>query len=189
MQQQDIIAHPPAGKHVATLGGGCFWCVEAVFDELKGVERVESGYAGGKVKHPTYREVCSGLTGHAEVTKITFDPQVISFKEILEVFFTVHDPTTLNRQGADVGTPYRSVIFYHDDEQKKIAEQVIREITAAKLWDNPIVTEVKPFTAFYKAEGYHQDYYVNNPAQPYCQVVIAPKVLKFRKKFKAKLRE
>ncbi len=171
-----------------TLGGGCFWCVEAVFDELKGVEKVESGYSGGTVANPTYRDVCTGTTGHAEVTQITFDQQVVSFKEILQIFFTVHDPTTLNRQGADVGTQYRSVIFYHNDEQKRIAEEVIREITAEKLWDNPIVTQVVPFKAFYKAEGYHQDYFVNNPGQPYCQVVIAPKVAKFRKKFTERLK-
>ncbi|MBI5035689.1 MAG: peptide-methionine (S)-S-oxide reductase MsrA [Chloroflexi bacterium] len=171
-----------------TLGGGCFWCIEAVFDELQGVEKVESGYAGGTVANPTYRDVCTGTTGHAEVTQITFDPQVVSFKELLEIFFTVHDPTTLNRQGADVGTQYRSVIFYHNEDQKRIAEEVIREITAAKLWDNPIVTQVLPFKDYFKAEGYHQDYFVNNPGQPYCQVVIAPKVVKFRKKFKEKLK-
>lgn len=173
---------------MATLGGGCYWCIEAVFDELQGVEQVVSGFSGGKTINPTYREVCSGTTGHAEVTQISFDPQVISFKELLEIFFTVHDPTTLNRQGADVGTQYRSAIFYHDETQKQIAEQVIKEITAAKLWDKPIVTEVTPFQAFYPAEGYHQDYFVNNPGQPYCQVVIAPKVVKFRKKFKEKLK-
>ncbi len=189
MQHQDTIERQPNSFQIATLGGGCFWCLEAVYDELKGVDKVESGYAGGTVKNPTYRDVCAGTTGHAEVTQITFDPKVISFKELLEIFFTVHDPTTLNRQGADVGTQYRSVIFYHDEEQKKIAERVIAEINAAKIWERPIVTEVSPFTAFYKAEGYHQDYYVNNPGQPYCQVVIAPKVVKFRKQFKAKLKE
>jgi peptide-methionine (S)-S-oxide reductase len=173
---------------LATLGGGCFWCIEAVFVELKGVAKVESGYAGGTVKNPTYRDVCSGLTGHAEVTQITFDPSVVSFKEILQVFFTVHDPTTLNRQGADVGTQYRSVIFYHDEEQKEMARQVIAEINAAKIWSNPIVTEVAPYTEFYKAEGYHQNYYANNPGQPYCQVVIAPKVVKFRKQFRNRLK-
>jgi peptide-methionine (S)-S-oxide reductase len=173
---------------LATLGGGCFWCIEAVFVELKGVAKVESGYAGGTVKNPTYRDVCSGLTGHAEVTQITFDPSVVSFKEILQVFFTVHDPTTLNRQGADVGTQYRSVILYHDEEQKEMARQVIAEINAAKIWSNPIVTEVAPYTEFYKAEGYHQNYYANNPGQPYCQVVIAPKVVKFRKQFRNRLK-
>jgi len=189
MQHPDTVAHRPNDFQIATLGGGCFWCVEAVYDELKGVDKVESGYAGGRVKNPTYRDVCAGTTGHAEVAQITFNPKVISFKELLEIFFTVHDPTALNRQGADVGTQYRSVIFYHDEEQKKTATQVIAEINAAKIWERPIVTEVAPFTAFYKAEGYHQDYYVNNPGQPYCQVVIAPKVVKFRKQFKAKLKE
>ena len=188
MQTQDIVARSKPEFQIATLGGGCFWCIEAVFVELKGVEKVESGYAGGTIKNPTYREVCSGLTGHAEVTQITFDPRVILFKEILQVFFTVHDPTTLNRQGADTGTQYRSVIFYHDDEQKRIAMHVIAEINAAKIWDNPIVTEVTPFAAFYKAEGYHQNYYANNPGQPYCQVVIAPKVVKFRKQFRDRLK-
>jgi peptide-methionine (S)-S-oxide reductase len=145
------------GKEVATLGGGCFWCVEAVFDDLKGVESVESGYSGGSVANPSYRDVCNGTTGHAEVIQIVFDPKVISFKEILEVFFTVHDPTTLNRQGADAGTQYRSVIFYHSPEQKAAADQVIKE-TASKIWDDPIVTEVSPFKQFYVAEDYHQEY-------------------------------
>lgn len=172
----------------ATLGGGCFWCTEAVFRELRGVQSVKSGYSGGKVANPTYQQVCSGTTGHAEVAQITFDPQVISFQEILQVFFTVHDPTTLNRQGADVGTQYRSAIFYHAEEQRRIAEETIKEINAEKIWDAPIVTEVTPFAAFFKAEGYHQEYYVNNPGQPYCQVVIAPKVVKFRNKFKEKLK-
>ena len=143
---------------LATLGGGCFWCTEAVFDELNGVISVESGYSGGTVANPTYRQVCTGTTGHAEVAQITFDPKAISYKEILELFFTVHDPTTLNRQGADVGTQYRSMIFFHDAEQQAIAEQVIKEITAAKIWDAPIVTELAPFKAFYKAEDYHQEY-------------------------------
>ncbi len=177
------------GKQVATLGGGCFWCTEAVFDELKGVERVESGYAGGTVPNPTYRQVCTGTTGHAEVVQITFDPKVISFKQLLEVFFTVHDPTTLNRQGADVGTQYRSVIFYHDDEQKHIAEQVIREIEAAKIWDAPIVTELAPAKEFYTAEDYHQEYFQTNPNQPYCRVVIAPKVAKFRAHYREQLKK
>lgn len=188
MQTQDIVGRPAKQLQLATLGGGCFWCVEAVFVELKGVEKVESGYAGGKVKNPTYRDVCTGTTGHAEVTQITFDANVISFKEILQVFFTAHDPTTLNRQGADVGTQYRSVIFYHDEEQKRIAEQVIAETNAAKIWDRPIVTGVAPYTEFYKAESYHQNYYANNPGQPYCQVVIAPKVVKFRKQFRDRLK-
>lgn len=188
MHTQDIARRPPKQLQLATLGGGCFWCIEAVFVELKGVEKVESGYAGGAVKNPTYRDVCTGKTGHAEVTQITFDSSVVSFQEILQVFFTIHDPTTLNRQGADVGTQYRSVIFYHDDEQKKIAHQAIAEMNAAKIWDNPIVTEIAPYTEFYKAEGYHQNYYANNPGQPYCQVVIAPKVVKFRKQFRDRLK-
>jgi peptide-methionine (S)-S-oxide reductase len=173
---------------IATLAGGCFWCLEAVFDELRGVEKVESGYAGGHTINPTYREVCSGRTGHAEVTQITFDPQVISFEELLQVFFTIHDPTTLNRQGADVGTQYRSAIFYHTLEQKEIAERVIAEMTAARIWDDPIVTEVTPLSEFYPAEEYHRDYYQRNPAQPYCQMVIAPKVAKVRKRFLDKLK-
>ena len=175
-------------KEIATLAGGCFWCLEAVFDELQGVEKVESGYAGGRVKNPTYREVCTGTTGHAEVVQITFDPQVITFKDLLKVFFTIHDPTTLNRQGVDVGTQYRSAIYYHSPEQKAIAEEVIAEMTAAKLWDDPIVTEVTPLAEFYPAEEYHRDYYQRNPAQPYCQMVIAPKVAKSRKKFLDKLK-
>ncbi len=170
-------------REIATLGGGCFWCLEAVYQQLRGVEKVESGYAGGHVRNPSYREVCNGTTGHAEVVQITFDPQEVSFKEILEVFFTIHDPTTLNRQGADVGTQYRSAIFYHDDEQKAIAEAVIREVGGAGLWSNPIVTQVASVETFYKAEEYHQDYYNQNDNQPYCQVVIAPKVAKFRKKY------
>jgi peptide-methionine (S)-S-oxide reductase len=173
---------------VATLGGGCFWCLEAVYEELRGVEKVESGYSGGTVPDPTYRQVCTGTTGHAEVVQVTFDPEVVSFEEILEVFFTIHDPTTLNRQGADVGTQYRSAIFYHDEEQRRVAEEVIAELEARHLWDNPIVTEVTPFDAFYRAEDYHQEYYRNNPEQPYCQVVIAPKVAKFRSKYLAKLK-
>lgn len=175
-------------REVATLGGGCFWCLEAVFDELKGVEQVESGYSGGTVPNPSYEAVCAEITGHAEVVQITFDPQVISFKEILEVFFAVHDPTTLNRQGADVGTQYRSAIFYHTPEQQAIAEQVIQQLTAARLWRAPIVTEVTPFTAFYRAENYHQEFFQRNPGQLYCQFVIAPKVAKLRKEFLAKLK-
>jgi peptide-methionine (S)-S-oxide reductase len=167
----------------ATLAGGCFWCLEAVFDELKGVVSVESGYAGGSKSSPTYREVCTGMTGHAEVVQVTFDPQVISYKDILNVFFAVHDPTTLNRQGADVGTQYRSAIFYHDGEQKRIAEELIEDLNSQKIWDNPIVTEVTKFDKFYMAEDYHQEYFANNPNQPYCQAVVAPKVMKFRKRF------
>jgi peptide-methionine (S)-S-oxide reductase len=175
-------------KEVATLGGGCFWCLEAVYDELKGVESVESGYAGGHVRNPSYREVCGGRTGHAEVVQITFDPQVVSFKQILQVFFTTHDPTTLNRQGADVGPQYRSAIFYHSPEQKATAEEVIQELTAAKIWANPIVTEVTPISNYSVAEDYHQEYFANNAYQPYCQVVVAPKVAKFRKQFLEQLK-
>src|SRR4029079_18613745 len=152
---------------VATLAGGCFWCLEAVYDQLKGVEHVESGYAGGHVRNPTYRQVCNGDTGHAEVVQLTFDPQIISFKELLDVFFTIHDPTTLNRQGADVGTQYRSAIFYHSPEQQATAKQVIEDLDAAKVWGAPIVTEVVPFQIFYKAEDYHQGYFRGNPTQGY----------------------
>lgn len=175
-------------REVATLAGGCFWCLEAVFDDLRGVEAVESGYAGGEVQNPTYRQVCAGQTGHAEVVQITFDPQVVSFRELLEVFFTIHDPTTLNRQGADIGTQYRSAIFYHSDEQKEIAKQTIAELNAQGIWDAPIVTEVVPLTKFYVAEDYHQEYYAQNAGQPYCQMVVAPKVAKFRQKFLTKLK-
>ncbi|MGB8981387.1 MAG: peptide-methionine (S)-S-oxide reductase MsrA [Anaerolineales bacterium] len=167
----------------ATLAGGCFWCLEAVYDELRGVHSVESGYAGGHADNPTYRDVCSGNTGHAEVVQIRFDPGVISYRDLLNVFFTIHDPTTLNRQGGDVGTQYRSAIFYHDDEQKKVAEEIMQNLNAQKLWDKPIVTEVTKFDKFYVAEDYHQEYFANNPNQPYCQVVVAPKVGKFRKHF------
>jgi peptide-methionine (S)-S-oxide reductase len=174
---------------IATLAGGCFWCLEAVFDELKGVESVESGYSGGHVQKPSYAQVCNGDTGHAEVVQITFDPQLLSLKDLLTVFFTVHDPTTLNRQGNDVGTQYRSAIFYHNEEQKKIAEAVIQEISAEKIWDDPIVTEVRPFDQFYVAEDYHQEYYKNNSFQPYCRIVIAPKVAKIRRKFAERLKK
>jgi peptide-methionine (S)-S-oxide reductase len=177
------------GKAVATLAGGCFWCLEAVYDQLRGVEDVVSGYSGGRVRNPSYREVCTGTTGHAEVVQVTFDPTVISFREILEVFFTIHDPTTLNRQGADVGTQYRSAIFCHSPEQKLTAEQIIREIDAAKIWPAPIVTELAPFGAFYPAEDYHQEYFARNPTQGYCTVVIAPKVAKFRKQYLSRLRK
>ena len=172
----------------ATLGAGCFWCVEAVFQNLKGVERVVSGYAGGHVDHPTYQQVCTGMTGHAEVAQITFDPAVISYAELLDVFWRTHDPTTLNRQGADAGEQYRSVIFYHNNEQKVIAEKSKRDIAAAGLWPNPIVTEIVPLTGFYEAETYHQDYFRQNPYQPYCLAVINPKVTKFKKEFKEKLK-
>lgn len=173
----------------ATLGAGCFWCVEAVFDDLKGVEDVVSGYTGGSTKNPTYREVCSGETGHAEVIQVKFDPQEVSFGDILRVFFTVHDPTTLNRQGGDVGTQYRSAIFYHSPEQKQTAHEVIEEITAEGLYDNPIVTEVVEGSEFYSAEDYHQEYFANNPTQPYCAAVVAPKVRKFREKFADRLKK
>lgn len=177
----------PAGEETVTLGGGCFWCLEAVFTELKGVRSVESGYSGGKVAQPSYEDVCTGTTGHAEVVRITFDPRVISLHDLLTVFFTVHDPTTLNRQGSDVGTQYRSVIFYQDDAQKAVAQTVLKEVSAEKVWDRPLVTQLAPFEAFYKADGYHQDYYESNPNQPYCRIVIEPKVRKFRETFKDRL--
>jgi peptide-methionine (S)-S-oxide reductase len=167
----------------ATLAGGCFWCLEAVFDALNGIFSVESGYSGGHVANPTYRQVCSEVTGHAEAVQLTFDPAVISFEDILNVFFAIHDPTTLNRQGNDVGTSYRSAIFYHSDEQKAAAQKVIRGLTAQKLWSDLIVTEVTKFDKFYIAEDYHQEYFANNADQPYCRVVVAPKVAKFRKQF------
>ncbi len=173
---------------VATLGGGCFWCMEAVFSELEGVEKVESGYSGGATAHPTYEQVSTGTTGHAEVVQINFDPKVISFEEILEIFFAMHDPTTLNRQGSDVGTQYRSVIFYHNDEQKATAEQVIKKIAEAKIWDAPIVTQIEPFKAFYKAEDYHKDYFKKHPRQPYCRLVITPKIAKLREHYHKKLK-
>jgi len=176
-------------KEIATLAGGCFWCLEAVFEQLNGVEKVESGYSGGTVANPSYSQVSRGTTGHAEVVQLTFDPQVITFKEILEVFFTIHDPTTLNRQGADVGPQYRSAIFYHDQEQKALAEQATQDISTAQIWDAPIVTEVAPFTVFYRAEDYHQEYFRRNGGQPYCRVIIAPKVAKFRKVYLAKLKK
>lgn len=174
---------------LATLAGGCFWCMEAVFDDLNGVIAVESGYTGGHIANPTYRQVCSEVTGHAEAVQISFDPEMISYRDILNIFFSVHDPTTLNRQGNDVGTSYRSAIFYHSDEQKAIAEDVIRELTEQKLWSDPIVTEVTPFDKFYIAEDYHQEYFANNPDQPYCRVVVAPKVAKFRKHFYDRLKK
>jgi peptide-methionine (S)-S-oxide reductase len=175
-------------KELATLAGGCFWCLEAIYKELRGVERVVSGYAGGHVERPNYREVCEGTTGHAEVVQITFDPSLVSYKELLEVFFTIHDPTTLNRQGADVGTQYRSAVFYHTPEQRETAGQTIAEMEAARVWDSPIVTEVVPLDRFYPAEGYHQDYFEKNPSQPYCRAVVEPKVSKFRKLFLDRLK-
>lgn len=174
---------------LATLGAGCFWCVEAIYQRLEGVEKVESGYSGGLVKNPTYEAVCSGRTGHAEVIQVTFDPAKLSYKELLEVFFLTHDPTTLNKQGGDVGTQYRSVIFYHSDEQKKIAEKVKQETDAAKIWDDPTVTEIASFADFYKAENYHQNYYNQNSYQPYCMMVINPKLSKFKKEFGNKLKK
>jgi peptide-methionine (S)-S-oxide reductase len=177
-----------SSKELATLGGGCFWCLEAVFEGLRGVERVVSGYAGGNVADPSYQQVCTGTTGHAEVVQVTFDPAVITFRDVLEVFFGTHDPTTLNRQGMDVGAQYRSVIFYHSPEQQQVAEQTIAELSAAGIWDRPIVTPVVPFEQFYPAEAYHQGYFRNNPGQGYCQAVVAPKVAKFRKQFAAKLK-
>lgn len=178
----------PTQTQTATLAGGCFWCLEAVFVDLQGVEKVVSGYAGGSVANPSYQAVCTGTTGHAEVVQLTFDPQQISYKEILELFFAIHDPTTLNRQGADVGTQYRSAIFYHDDSQRLIAKQVIKQLEEARIWMNPIVTEVTPLDTFYEAEEYHQDYFKRNGEQPYCQVVIAPKVAKFRKENLSRLK-
>jgi peptide-methionine (S)-S-oxide reductase len=172
----------------ATLGGGCFWCVEAVFEEVKGVLAVESGYTGGKTENPTYKDICTGTTGHAEVCQIRFEPSVITFKDILEVFFKTHDPTTLNRQGNDKGTQYRSVIYYHSKEQKELAEKIKKELNEAGAFKDPIVTEISPLGKYYKAEDYHQDYYKNNPGQGYCAFVIAPKMDKFRKVFKDKLK-
>ncbi len=173
----------------ATLAGGCFWCLEAVFDELRGVESVESGYSGGSVANPSYHDVCTGRTGHAEATQIKFDPAVISYRDLLNVFFAVHDPTTLNRQGNDVGTQYRSAIFYHNEAQKAEAEQLIGELNAQHIWDKPIVTEVAKFDKFYAAEDYHQEYFAKNPYQPYCVAVVAPKVSKFRKHFIDRLKK
>lgn len=167
----------------ATLAGGCFWCLEAVFDEIKGVHSVESGYAGGHMDNPSYRAVCNGDTGHAEVVQIHFDPAIVSYRDLLNVFFAIHDPTTMNRQGADVGTQYRSAIFYHDDEQKSVAENLIKELNSQKIWDHPIITEVTKLDKFYMAEDYHQEYFARNPFQPYCMAVVAPKVSKFRKHF------
>ena len=175
-------------SEIATLAGGCFWCLEAVFDELQGVESVESGYMGGKTPKPTYDDVCGGGTGHAEVVRVTFDPAVLPYEELLGVFFSIHDPTTLNRQGNDVGTQYRSVIFCQTPEQRATAEALVDELSAADLWDEPIVTEIEDATPFYEAERYHQEYFARNPRQPYCNVVVAPKVAKFRKNFTERLK-
>lgn len=176
-------------KEIATLGGGCFWCLEAVFEQLNGVERVESGYAGGSVANPTYQQVCGGGTGHAEVVQITFDPAVLPFGELLDVFFAIHDPTTLNRQGTDAGTQYRSAIFYHSTEQKRLAEVKIAELNAAGDWGAPFVTQVTPFETFYRAEDYHLGYFRQNPEQGYCRAVVAPKLAKFRAHFAEKLKK
>jgi len=176
-------------KEIATLGGGCFWCLEAVFEEMAGVKRVVSGYAGGSVRNPTYDQVCTGTTGHAEVVQIEFDPRVTSYEAILGAFFSIHDPTTRDRQGADVGSQYRSVIFYHDDRQEEIARRKIAELESSRAWKRPIVTEVLPFRDFFEAEAYHQDYFKKNPHAGYCQAVVAPKVLKFRELFPDKLKE
>lgn len=187
-QESQHFESEDTGTETATLGGGCFWCLEAVYEQLQGVVRVESGYAGGAVPNPTYEQVSTGRTGHAEVVQVIFDPRTISYEEILGVFFSIHDPTTLNRQGADVGTQYRSVILTHDAGQRAIAEEVIARVEAEEIWEDPIVTEIAPLEAFYRAEDYHQKYYRRNRGQPYCQVVIAPKVAKFRKEHFDKLR-
>jgi peptide-methionine (S)-S-oxide reductase len=176
------------GKELATLGGGCFWCLEAVFDQVKGVESVESGYMGGGRPNPTYEAVCSGTTGHAEVIQIRFDPAIITYRELLEIFFGIHDPTTLNRQGNDSGTQYRSAIFYHSSEQETTAQEVIGKLTEEKLFDDPIVTQVVPASPFYIAEDYHQEYFAQNPSQPYCTYLINPKVAKFRQRFADRLK-
>jgi peptide-methionine (S)-S-oxide reductase len=187
METQIQIDPTSNNLETATLGGGCFWCIEPLFQDLQGVISVESGYTGGHIKNPSYREICTGTTGHAEVIRIVFDPAVISYHDILEIFFTFHDPTTLNRQGADSGTQYRSVIYYHSDAQKATAEEVMRT-TAKEIWDDPIVTELSPAQTYYKAEQYHQNYYKDNPNQPYCAFVISPKIKKFRAKYQDKLR-
>ena len=181
-----IVNHP---TETATLAGGCFWCLEAVYDQLKGVDTVTSGYSGGHVKNPTYESVCTGATGHAEVVQLKFDPKVVTYREILEVFFTIHDPTTLNRQGADAGTQYRSAIFYHSPQQKNTAEEVMEWVKKERIWPNTLVTDLTPFKEFFPAEEYHQQYYERNPQAGYCRVVIAPKVAKFRQKFLSKLKK
>jgi peptide-methionine (S)-S-oxide reductase len=175
-------------EQTATLAGGCFWCLEAVFQELRGVEGVVPGYAGGHVPNPTYEQVCTGATGHAEAVQMRFDPETISYRELLEIFFTIHDPTTLNRQGPDVGTQYRSAIFYHTPEQERTARQLIAELEASRVWKDPIVTEVVPLKAFYPAEEYHRDYYRRNPEQAYCRLIVAPKVAKLRSLYRSKLK-
>ncbi len=189
VDQQENHAPASGEKEVVTLAGGCFWCLETIFQELRGVSQAVSGYSGGNTVNPTYREVCAGTTGHAEAVQITFDPKDISFREILQVFFSIHDPTTLNRQGPDEGTQYRSAIFYHSQDQRETAELVIRELGEAKIWDGPVVTEVVPFKAFYRAEDYHQEYFRLHGREPYCSLVIAPKVAKFRKQFFDRLKK
>jgi len=176
-------------KEIAILGGGCFWCTEAVFDELRGVESVESGYIGGQVENPTYEQICTGHTGHAEAVKVTFDPAEVAYQDVLKIFFATHDPTTLNRQGNDVGTQYRSAIFYQDETQKNVAEETIQELNAQNIWNAPIVTEVVPNATFYEAEDYHQEYFIHNGNAPYCVYVVAPKVAKFRKEFMDRLKK
>jgi peptide-methionine (S)-S-oxide reductase len=185
-QNKNVDTNPTS--QTATFGAGCFWCTEAVFLNVRGVTKVVSGYAGGQVKNPTYREICSGLTGHAEVTQITFDPQQVSFEELLEVFWNTHDPTTLNKQGADEGTQYRSVVFYHNDAQKQAAEEYKEQLEASHVYKSPVVTEISPLTNYYPAEGYHQNYFELNPNQSYCQYVVRPKVEKFKKQFQGKLK-
>jgi len=184
----DSSSPPPPGKEIATLGGGCFWCIEAALNQLKGVDSAESGYMGGKQPNPTYEAICTGVSGHAEVVQVTFDPSTIIFREILEVFFALHDPTTLNRQGNDMGTQYRSVVFYHSPDQEATVKKVIETLTNDKLFDSPIVTEVSPAQPFYMGEDYHQEYFVRNPTQPYCTSLIGPKIAKFRKQFESKLK-
>jgi len=184
-----MMASPNPSREVTTIAGGCFWCLQPIFQELRGVEKVEVGYSGGRLANPSYEAVCTDTTGHAEAVQITFDPQTIPLVDILRIFFSVHDPTTLNRQGADSGTQYRSAIFYHSPEQEKVARQVIAEVNEAEIWRHPIVTEVKPAGPFYRAEEYHQDYFRKNPTAGYCRVVVAPKVAKFRKQFAARLKK
>jgi len=187
-KMEQVASSTQARYLIATVAGGCFWCLEAVYDQIKGVVAVESGYTGGQVDHPTYEAVCSGRTGHAEAVRITFDPDVVGYRELIKVFFAIHDPTTLNRQGHDVGTQYRSAIFYHTPDQKQIAEEVVAVVTKEKLWDDPIVTEITPAGTWYEAEPYHQEYFVRNPFQGYCTAVVGPKVAKFRKQFTSKLK-
>lgn len=187
-QMTGLVQEQQRRTETATLAGGCFWCLEAVFAELRGVERVVPGYSGGRAPNPSYKQVCTGTTGHAEAIQLTFDPDAVSFRELLEVFFAFHDPTTLNRQGPDVGTQYRSAIFYHTPEQRETAEKVITELDAAKVWNGPIVTAVRPFTTFYPAEEDHHGYFRRNPDNPYCRAVIAPKVAEFRRQYLARLK-